>query len=153
MTGDLTLNGAPTVDLHAATKLPRAGVVGAAALCGAALLTFVPWRAIDKYRDYRNMRPGIRELLDERDFGRDILLVRGDKNPDLASAVVYAPIDPETDETLILWERDAAMHESIRRAYPDRRVWIVDGPTRTGEGYRLRGGPFAVGEPVLLSDR
>jgi hypothetical protein len=35
----------------------------------------------------------------------------------------------------------------LRQAYPDRPLWILDGPTKTGDGYRVAAGPLAPGAP------
>jgi hypothetical protein len=38
------------------------------------------------------------------------------------------------------------VREKVLRAYPDRRVWILEGPSITGAGYRLAAGPLAASE-------
>jgi hypothetical protein len=117
-------------------------VVAVLAVCVAAVIVFVPWRSADRYYHYRGMRPGIREILREHDIGRDVVLVRGVRMPDYMSAVPYAALLPGDDGPVIAWERDAALADAVRAAWPDRTVWIVDGPSRTGDGYRLVEGPL-----------
>jgi hypothetical protein len=112
----------------------------------ASLVVFVPWRATDKYRGYRNMRPDVRNLVASQNFGGDILLIRGESNPDFASALSYSAMFPTDSTPLILHDRDAATRARIQSAYADRRFWIVDGPTRTGGGYRVAAGPVTAAE-------
>lgn len=111
------------------------------ALCLGGLIVFIPWRAADKYFHYRNMRPGIRRLIADHDIGRDLILVRGVRMPDYMSAVPYGALLPEDDAPAIAWDRDAALESQVLEAYADREVWVVDGPTLTGAGYRLVEGP------------
>jgi hypothetical protein len=130
--------------VSAAFRDPRDRVrplLAALALCVGTLTAFVPWRSADKYFHYRAMQPGIREILRERDIGRDLVLVRGLRMPDYMSAVPYGALAPEDESPIIAWDRDDALRSSVLDAYRDRVVWIVDGPTRTGAGYRLVGGP------------
>ncbi len=49
----------------------------AALLCLITLVTFVPWRAIDKYHNFRGLRPGIERLTAANSFGRSLVLVKG----------------------------------------------------------------------------
>ena len=44
----------------------------ACVLCVGGLLLFVPWRAIDKYHDYRRMQPDVRELRETFGPGQDV---------------------------------------------------------------------------------
>jgi hypothetical protein len=104
---------------------------------------FVPWRAADKYHDYRGMRPDVRRLAAERDFGRSLVLVRGRRFPDYASAAAYNPIDLHADVPVYAWDRDSTVHAQLLAAYPDRPVWVLDGPSRTGDGFRVVAGPLA----------
>jgi hypothetical protein len=121
---------------------PRA-LVAAGALALAALVAFVPWRAIDKYYHYRNMRPDVRRIAEERDFGRSLVLVRGRRHPDYASAAIYNPLDLRGDGPVYIWDRDPAITRRALEAYADRPVWILDGPTRTGGGFAVVGGPVS----------
>ena len=116
-------------------------LAGAFALSCAALLTFFPWRAVDKYYHYRNMRPDVRVLARTHHFGRSLVLVRGKRHPDYASAGSYNPLDLRAAEPIYVWDRDAVITREALQAYRDRPVWIVDGPTRTGRGFRVVAGP------------
>lgn len=117
-------------------------LLGGAALALIALFVFVPWRGIDKYYHYRGMRPDVRKIARDNDFGRDLVLVRGRRFPDYASAAPYNPIDLDGDVPIYVWDRSPDVRLEALRAYADRAVWIVDGPTETGAGYRLVAGPL-----------
>jgi hypothetical protein len=125
-----------------ATDPHTRALLAGAALAAIAVLVFVPWRGIDKYYHYRGMRPDVRRIASASDFGRDLVLVRGRRFPDYASAAPYNPIDLNGDAAIYVWDRSADVRMEALRAYPDRRVWIVDGPAETGAGYRLVAGPL-----------
>ena len=132
-----------------ATVAARARVlIGLCVLWLAALAVFVPWRAADKYYHYRGMQPGVRRLLEHTDFGRSLVLVRGRRHPDYASAAVYNPIDLNASGPIFVWDRDAETRARVVQAFSDRPVWIVDGPTLTHDGYRITAGPLPAGQPV-----
>jgi len=114
----------------------------AAALSLAALTTFVPWRATDKYYHYRDMRPDIRVMAKREGFGRSLVIIRGQRHPDYASAAIYNPLDLEADVPIYVWDRTTESTEAVIAHYADRAIWIVDGPTVTGGGYEVRAGPL-----------
>lgn len=120
----------------------------ALALTLAALVTFIPWRAVDKYYHYRNMRPDVRELARERGFGRSLVFVRGRRHPDYASATAYNPLDLGADVPLYAWDASPEARAQALRAYPDRPVYFLDGPTVTGEGFRVAGGPMTAAQAL-----
>ena len=113
---------------------------------------FVPWRAADKYKNYLAMRPDIRTIAKERSFGKSLVLIRGERFPDYASAAVFNPLDlnTDTDATIYAWARDPGVAERVARAFPGRPVWLVDGPTVTGAGFRVAAGPVTTGELTAL---
>jgi hypothetical protein len=123
------------------------------ALCLASLTTFVPWRAIDKYHHYRGMRPDVRRLAATYDFGRSLVLIGGERHPDYASAAPYNPLDLRADVPIYAWDRDSVVQEKLLRAYPDRPVWTIDGPSITGRGFSVKSRPDSsaghVVEPTL----
>jgi len=111
-----------------------------------AVISFVPWRAIDKYHNYRGMNPGMRTMLEEQDFDNALLLINGEAHPDLNSALVYTALDPYGDKPVIAWNRDPEVRQRLLEAYPDKNVWLVEGPSRTGDGYRISAGPLKASE-------
>ncbi len=113
-----------------------------------AWLTWVPWRALDKYHDYRGMRPDVRVLADELDFGRSLVLIQGERYPDYASAAVYNPLDLEADAPIFAWEKDARVRRLVLEHYRDRSVWTLRG-LRDGDrsvGYEVVAGPVPAEE-------
>jgi hypothetical protein len=139
LAGAVTRAGYP----HAETRT----VAALAALVAAATAVFVPWRAADKYHHYRGMEPGIRRLAARHPLGDGIVLVRGRRHPDYASAAVYNPLDPAARRPVYVWDRsDRDVRTPLARAYPERSFWIVDGPTVTGGSYRVVAGPLTAAQ-------
>jgi len=106
-----------------------------------ALVNFFPWRATDKYFHYLEMRPDVRQLAQETPFGHSLILIQGNEQPDYASAAVYNPLDFEADKPLYAWDRSLDVRNKLLKSFPDRNVWILGGPSRTGNGYRILLGP------------
>lgn len=130
----------------------RRGIVRGVLVTGlaafAATATFVPWRAVDKYHHFRGMRPDVRAMAERRGFGDDALvLVRGERWPDYSSAAVYNPLDLRAPEPVYAWDRGPEVRREVLAAYPDRTVWVVEGPTLTGDGYRVVGRLERGGDP------
>jgi 4-amino-4-deoxy-L-arabinose transferase-like glycosyltransferase len=117
--------------------------LGALALCVMAVAVFVPWRAVDKYYHYRGMEPGVEQLARAHGFGESLVLVRGRRHPDYASAATYNPLDFRAPGPIYAWDRSPEVRADVLRAYPDRPVWIVAGPTETGRGYQVLAGPLS----------
>ncbi len=113
-----------------------------AALCALALATYFPWRSLDKYYHYLRMRPDVVSLESANDFGRSLVLVRGESFPDYASAAVYNPIDLKADAPVYAWDRSEAVRAELLRVYAGRPLWIIEGPSITGVGYRIAAGPL-----------
>jgi hypothetical protein len=113
-----------------------------AALCALALVNYFPWRSLDKYDHYLRMSPEVRNLARVHDFGRSLVLVRGEAFPDYASAAIYNPVDLQADAPIYAWDRDPAVRAELLRTYADRPVWVVEGPTITHAGYRIAAGPL-----------
>ena len=115
-------------------------------------VVFIPWRAIDKYRDFRGMTPDVRELSNEFNFGRSLVLIRGEKHPEYDSAFIYNSVDLSEDSPVFAWDRDEATRAKLLAAYPDRPVWIVESPSVTGAGYRVTSGPTGPA-PSITSEK
>jgi len=126
----------------------RGPILAIASLVVMSATLFFPWRAVDKYIDYRGMRPDIRRLARSHGFGVSVVLIRGNRHPDYDSAAVYNPLDLTAQETIYVWDRDESARKAIAEAYHDRSVWIVDGPTRSGAGYEVVAGPISMTELV-----
>jgi len=144
----LTARGIQMLDERLEVGRPErayAATLLAGVLCLVSVGTFIPWRAVDKYPHYRGMRPDIRVLAERHDFGRSLVLVRGDRHPDYASAAVFNPLDLRADVPIYAWDRDPDVRARVIDAYSDRPVWIVDGPCITGRGYEVASGPSPAG--------
>jgi hypothetical protein len=113
------------------------------ALCLLSVITFIPWRAIDKYHNFRGMRPDIRYLADVYEFGRSLVLIQGNKHPDYDSAMIYNPLDLRANAPIYAWDRDSSTRKKLLAAYSDRPVWIVKAPSITKRGYEVAAGPLA----------
>lgn len=124
---------------------PRA-LAAVAVLCVLAVVNYIPWRSLDKYRHYLRMRPDIRTLAEDYHFGRSLVLVRGENFPDYSSAAIYNPIDLQADAPVYAWDRSPEVRAELLRLYSDRRVWIVEGPSITGRGYRVASGAISRAE-------
>jgi len=116
-----------------------------AALAVISMTVFIPWRSIDKYRDYRGMRPDMRRLAAVTDFGEGLVLIRGREFPDYAAAAVLNPIDLRAPQPVYARDAGPDALRALAIAFPDRPVWIVEGPNLTGGGYRVVAGPLAPG--------
>ncbi len=125
-------------------------MTAAGALGLMALVNYFPWRAADKYHHYLRMRPDVRELSRKYNFGRSLVLIQGERHPDYASAAVYNPLDLTAAAPIYAWDRSAEVRRRVVEVYQDRPVWILEGPTLTGNGFRLRAGPLPA-ERVLNS--
>jgi hypothetical protein len=124
------------------TMSPRM-LIAAASLCLAALVVFVPWRGADKYFHYRGMRPDVRSLADDLRMEGGLVLIQGERHPDWASAAAYNDVVPGGAGPVFAWDRDPETRRELFRAFPDRPVWIVAGPSITNGAYRVMEGPVA----------
>lgn len=118
-----------------------------------AFATFVPWRSVDKYFHYLGMRPDVRSLAAEHQMGRSLVLIRGAHSPDFASAATFNPIDLRgADGPVYAWDSGWELRGALLPVYADRPVWIVEGPSLTGSGYRIVEGPVSA-DLILERDR
>jgi len=144
----LTVRGACHIGSHLPARQPGMTqvVTGMLALSIAGMTTFMPWRAIDKYFHYNNMRPDIRQLAKRHDFSNGLVLIGGNRFDDYMSAAVYNSPEIVTGPVIYAWDRDAATRNALLTAFGNRVVWLVDGPTVTGAGFRVAAGPLSAVE-------
>jgi hypothetical protein len=143
----LTVRGIQRVQSRMPGDAARGRVVAAViALCAMSILTYFPWRAVDKYHNYELMSPQITALAQTYGFGNSLVLIRGDRHPDYMSAAAYNPLDVTAEGTIFAWDRDPTARAEVVQAYPDRPIWIVDGPTRTHAGYQVVAGPLSIAQ-------
>ena len=132
----------PVRDPVRARRVDARALATGALLCLGTLAAFVPWRMFDKYHHYLGMRADVLSTPGARGFGRSLVLVRGAEHPDYTSAATYNPLDLHADAPIFAKYGDADVRAALARAYPDRPVWILDGPSITGAGYRVVQGPI-----------
>ncbi len=109
----------------------------AAILCAMSLVTFIPWRATDKYYHYRGMRPDVRDVAKKLPVRNSLVLVEGKRHPDFASAAAYEPPSLDAAAPIFAWARTPQIAAQAIAAFPGRDVWILEGPSITGAGYRI----------------
>ena len=126
--------------LEARVEQPSRAAALVLALTGLALVTFVPWRATDKYDGFRGMNADVRRLAERTDFGRSLVLVHGRRHPEFASAAVYNPLDLEADAPIYAWNRDSETRRALIEHYADRTIWLV-GPDEQAGGWTVLRGP------------
>jgi hypothetical protein len=118
-----------------------------AALCLLSVVNYIPWRAFDKYFHYLNIRPEIVQLAAEHNFGKSLVLIRGDEHPDYVAAAAYNPLDFNAPVPIYARDDNPKTRAELLRAYPDRPVWILLGPTLTHRGYQIVSGPLRPDQP------
>ena len=77
-------------------------------------------------------------------------VVRGNRHPDYHSASAYNPVDLFAPVPVYAWDRGPAVRAKFLEAYPDRPVWILDGPTITHDGFRVIAGPLTADQVRAL---
>ena len=115
------------------------------------VINFLPWRAIDKYHNFRDMRPDIRYLLEDNDFGKSLILVRGNQHPDFDSTMIYNPLDFEAYAPIFAWDRDSETRRKLLSHYKDRPIWIINSPSLTKRGFEIVAGPLTA-EDILKNN-
>lgn len=133
------LNGSGKSASHLNPRL----IIAVAALCLMSLVNYFPWRSFDKYYNYLEMRPDLPQLARQHNFGKSLVLIRGVyEQADYRSGWVYNPVNFEGDAPLYAWDKNPDLRRRLLEAYPERPVWIVEGPTLTGGAYRIVRGPL-----------
>lgn len=146
----LAARGVEETDASLRASGLRAGALSATTVFTIlALVVFVPWRGIDKYYHYRGMRPDVRNIAAEKQFGTSLVLVRGKRHPDYHSAAVYNPIDLSAGGPIYARDLGPESRARVLDAYPNRPVWILDGPSVTLGAFRVSG-PFTAAQVRAL---
>ncbi len=128
------------------SKLNPKVVLAVLILCGMSLLNYFPWRSLDKYYRYLEMQPGIVELAEKHDFGRSLVLIRGEEHPDYQSAWIYNPINFQGNAPIYAWDQNPEIRRKLVQNYADRPVWIVNGPTLANGKYEVLRGPVSAND-------
>jgi hypothetical protein len=137
---------APAALLGGGTPAATRGVVMLLALSASAMLTWIPWRSVEKYHGFRYMTPAMRDFVASTPLENALVLVRGRRHPDYHQAALENPLDlGDQSRTIFAWDRTAEIRRAAVSAFPTRVVYIVDGPTITGAGFRVVAGPLPAG--------
>jgi hypothetical protein len=133
------------------TVMPGARtMVATGVLCLGALFVYVPWRAADKYRHYRSIRPDFVMMRDDPAYRDAVILVSGRRHPEWASAALANDLYIGSSAAPVFaWDRDPATRQAVLNAFPNRPVWLMKGPSETGGSEVLRG-PVAPSERLTL---
>lgn len=134
-------NGANSPVANALSQTRWLTAVALAVLGGT--MVFMPWRMVDKYWHYRGMRPDIVRVAADQNFGDGIVMITGREYPDFASAAVFNPLDLRDRVPVYVGRTTPSGDSAVIAAFPDRAVWLVDGPTVSGSGYVVRAGPLS----------
>jgi len=141
---------APAALLGGGTPAATRGVVLVLALSASAMLTWMPWRSAEKYHGFRYMTPAMRSFVATTPLDNALVLVRGRRHPDYHQAALENPLDlSDASRTIFAWDRTAEIRRAAVSAFPTRPVYIVDGPTITGGGFRIIAGPLPAGSLAL----
>jgi hypothetical protein len=141
---------APTALLGAGTPAESRGTAMLLALSASAMLTWMPWRSVEKYHGFRYMTPAMRDFVSTTPLDNALVLVRGRRHPDYHLAALENPLDlADTSRTIFAWDRTSDIRKATIAAFPGRVVYVVDGPTITGGGFRVVAGPLPPGSPAF----
>ena len=121
--------------------------------CFFCLVNFFPWRSLDKYYHYLNMRPDFRVLAEQNNFDGSLVLIRGEAFPDYASVAVYSDLNPTTNDPIYAWDRNPIILQKLLKEFWHRPVWIIDGPSLTNAGFEVRNGPVSAKELLVHENR
>jgi hypothetical protein len=125
-------------------------MVGTGVLCLAAVLVYVPWRAADKYPNYRSIRTDFVKLKDDPVYRDGLILVSGRRHPEWAAAAFANELHiGASSAPVFAWDRDPATRQAVLDAFPTRPVWLAKGPSETGPSQIIRG-PIAPADRAML---
>ena len=113
-------------------------------LCVLSVLNYLPWRALDKYYHYLDMKPDLASLSKEYLFNNGLILIQGQSHPDYAGAWVWNPIEFRENLPVYAYDENLVLHDQLLNTYQGRMIWIVKGPTLTGDTYQVIAGPLTL---------
>ena len=122
-----------------------------------ALINVAPWRILDKYHHYHDMRADIRRLDRTHTFGNSLVLIRSARadHPfaEYASAFVFNP--PLLTGTGTIYARDLGpdVRARLQASFPSRPVWVIEGSSLTGGAMRIAERPPAHAQKPDASPR
>ena len=138
----LTVSGLEWIGRTVSGSMKRRVMLAVLCLTSLALTCYIPWRSADKYYGYLGIDPSIRDLARDHHFGKSLVLVRGSESPDYQAAWTLNPVNFDGDLPVFAFDKGTAVQTPLLSSYADRQVWLVDGPSITGGGYRVEAGPL-----------
>lgn len=138
----LTVSGIERLSRLASNPIKYRMMLAVLSLCLLAMICYIPWRSADKYYHYLGVDPSIRDLARDHHFGKSLILVRGNESPDYQAAWTLNPVNFYGDSPIFAFDKGAAVQPRLLSSFADRQVWLVDGPSITGVGYRVEAGPL-----------
>lgn len=91
-----------------------------------AMLTFVPWRALEKYPDYRGMNADLARLSQEYDFEQSVVFVTVQEPRDYARALILNPPTLNSSGTIYAQDLGPESRATVMSHYPGRKVWRIE---------------------------
>jgi hypothetical protein len=101
-----------------------------------AMLVFVPWRCVTKYRDYRGFHDDYARLATLPELRNALVLVHTDNDSEYASAFLQNAPTLDGDRPVFARALSPDVTERLVAAFPGRRLVHVDG--RSGSRHRAR---------------
>jgi hypothetical protein len=137
----LTLRGAQTLSeklSSGSSEFDLRVIIAITILCAASLVNYFPWRSLDKYYHYLEMQPGAQQLARDENFGKSLVIIRGDSFSDYQSAWIYSSFEKDVSAPIYAFDASPEIRARLIEAYSDRPSRLVDGPSITGNGkYRI----------------
>ena len=118
-----TLAGLRRASAACAAPARADAFVGVAVL--ASLATWTPWRAVDKYHEYRGVQPAEVAAPELRELRDALVLVAGRRHPEFAQAALLNRFEDPASTATFAWLRDAATVEALLAAYPGRTLYCL----------------------------
>ena len=111
-------------------RFRRVGMaVTAAVVCS--LVTFIPWRAMDKYYHYRDIRADAGEIIERNVPSGALVLVESDRVADYEAIFNKNPVDLNSGGTIIATSKGIESRHMLKAMYPGRPVFLLE--RKTGE--------------------
>ncbi|MBM3987798.1 MAG: hypothetical protein FJ294_07565 [Planctomycetes bacterium] len=118
-----TLSGLRRASEACAAPARAEAFVGVAVL--ASLVTWTPWRACDKYRDYRGVRPSQVAAPKLRELRDALVLVDGRRHPEFAQAALLNRFEDPRSTATFAWLRDVATVDALLATMPNRTLYCL----------------------------
>ena len=118
-----TLSGMRRASEACAAPVRVEAFVGGAVL--ASLATWMPWRSLDKYHEYRGVQPAEVAAPELRELRNALVLVAGRRHPEFAQAALLNRFEDRAATATFAWMRDVETVDALLAAYPDRALYCL----------------------------